>query len=118
MKADPAAPYFPIYFVGWALLAVFTWLWIHSRPTAEKKKLWWDRMSIMAAVFVGGFMCFALALSKQYIAIPICVGFAALIAYLNVRNTFYCESCGKRSSSSLHWFADSFHCPHCGHKLR
>ena len=118
MKADPAAPYFPFYFVGWALLALFTWLWIRSRPTAQEKKLWWDRMSIIGAVFVGGFLCFTLALWKQYFAIPICAGFITLIAYLNVRNTFYCGSCGKRASSSQNWFADSFHCPHCGHKLR
>ena len=114
MKPDPAAPYFPLYFIGWAFLAVFTWLWIRSRPTAQEKKLWSDRMSIIGAVFVGGFMCFALALWKQYFAIPIVAGVVTLIAYLNVRNTFYCESCGKRSSSSQNSFADSFHCPHCG----
>jgi hypothetical protein len=117
MKPDPAAPYIPLYFIGWAFLAIFIWLWIRSRPTPQEKKLWSDRMSIILGVFVTGFICFILMLWKQYSGIPIFVAFGALIVYLNVRNTFYCESCGKRSTSH-NWFTRSFHCPHCGHKLQ
>jgi predicted RNA-binding Zn-ribbon protein involved in translation (DUF1610 family) len=117
MNSGPAVSYFPLYFAGWAFLAIFSWLWIRSRPTPQEKKLWSDRMSIIAAVFVTGFICFVLVLWRQYAAIPIAAASGALIAYLNVRNTFYCDACGKRSTSHI-WFTRSVHCPHCGHKLR
>ena len=116
MKPDPAGQYFPFYLVGWAFLAIFTWLWIRSRPTPQEKKLWSDRMAIIVAVFVTGFMSFVLVSWRQYSSIPIFVAFGALITYLNIRNTRYCESCGRRVRS-LSWFTRSAHCPYCGNKL-
>ena len=73
-------------------------------------------VSIITGVFVIGFICFVLVWIWN-IAIRILVASGVLIAYLNVRNTFYCDSCGKRSTSH-NWFTRSFHCPHCGYKLR
>ena len=118
MKPDPAAQYFPFYCAGCAILALSSWLWVRSRPTPQEKKLWSDRTSIIGDVFVVGFMCFFLVLWRQYIAVPIFIAFGVFIAYLNIRNMFYCDSCGKRSTSSYGWSTRSFHCPHCGHKLR
>jgi hypothetical protein len=41
-------------------------------------------MSIIAAVFVTGFICFVLVLWRQYAAIPIFAASGALIAYLRL----------------------------------
>ena len=73
--------------------------------------------TVATAVFVTGFICFVLILWKQYFGIPIFLGVGIMITLLNLRNTFYCDACGKRTYSPR-WFSSSFHCPHCGHKLR
>jgi predicted RNA-binding Zn-ribbon protein involved in translation (DUF1610 family) len=116
MNSDPAAGYFPYYFVVWAMLAMFSWLWIRTRPTPREKKRWSDRFALLGGVFVTGFICFVLILWKQYAAIPIFLAAGALIGFLNLRNSFYCDDCGKRSQTRS--FSSSFYCPHCGHKLR
>ena len=116
MNPDPAAGYFPYYFAVWAMLAIFSWLWIRTRPTPCEKKRWSDRVTVLSSVFVTSFICFVLVLWKQYAAIPIFIAAGALIVFLNLRNSFYCDNCGKESQARS--FSSSFHCRHCGHKLR
>jgi predicted RNA-binding Zn-ribbon protein involved in translation (DUF1610 family) len=115
MNPDPAAGHFPYYFAVWAMLAVFSWLWIRTRPTPREKKRWSDRVTVLGSVFVTGFI-FVLILWKQYAAIPIFIAVGALIGFLNLRNNFYCDDCGKRSQARS--LSSSFYCPHCGHQLR
>lgn len=68
------------------------------------------------ALFVTGFGCVLLVMWNQVYGIPLFVGVGMAIVYLNIRNTYFC-SCGKRSLSQ-NWFSKSYHCPHCGEKLR
>jgi predicted RNA-binding Zn-ribbon protein involved in translation (DUF1610 family) len=116
MRIDPSTC-FPYYFVVWALLGVFSWLWVRSRPTPQEKKKWSDRSSMISGVFVTGFICFILILREQYFAIPFFLAVGIVIVVLNRRNTFYCDACGKYSFTR-NPFSSSFHCPHCGHRLR
>jgi hypothetical protein len=88
MKPDPAATYFPYYFVIWALLGISSWLWIRSRQTPQEKKKWFDRFCIVIGMFVTGFICFTLVLWKQYFGIPIFLAAGVAITILNLRNTF------------------------------
>lgn len=119
MKPDPAAVYFPYYFGVWALLGLVSYGLINSQPTAQEKKKWSDRLSVIMGIFVVGFACFVMILWKQYAGIPIAIAAGIGIGYLTLHCTFYCDSCGKRSQSQ-NWFSpqSEFHCPHCGHKLK
>ncbi len=113
MRHDPAAPYFPIYFIIWALLGLIGTLWIRSRPTPQEKKKWFDRFVIVMGIFIAGFTCFVAVLWKQYLIIPFVLVAGSVISILNIRNVRYCEECGKKSSSRT-----SSYCPHCGHYLK
>jgi predicted RNA-binding Zn-ribbon protein involved in translation (DUF1610 family) len=114
---DLTALCFVAYFIVWGILAVGSWLKIRSCPTPQEKKKWSDRLCVVVGIFVTASMCFFLVLWRQYIGIPIFVAAGVAITFLNLRGTLYCGSCGKRSSSQ-NWFSSSFHCPHCGHKLK
>ena len=85
----------------------------------KEKKIWFDRPNIAMGVFVVGFACFDSSLWKQYAIIPFFVGCGAVIAYLNLRFTFFCDKCGKKSTSQK-WFSPNaaYHCPNCGKQLR
>lgn len=117
IKEDPAAPCFLAYFIIGTILSVGSWLHIRSRPTPQGKKRWFDRWCIFNGIFVAGFMCLILVIWKHYVWIPLFLAAGLGITFLNLRHTYFCGSCGKRSESQK-WFSDTFHCPHCGTQLR
>jgi Na+/H+ antiporter NhaD/arsenite permease-like protein len=117
MKEDPTPPVFFVFFVIWAILAIGSWLHIRSRPTPQEKKKWSDRWCIIVGIFVIGSMCLISADWGQYMSIPLFLVAGIGIAFLSLRNTYYCTSCGKRSFSQ-NWFSKTFHCPHCGTQLK
>ena len=117
MKVDPAAPVFVAYFIVWAVLAIVSSLHIRSRQTPQEKKKWFDRWCLVSAAFATGSVCLILVLWKQYFGIPLFLAAGIGITILNLRNTFYCTSCGKRSRPQ-NWFANTFYCPHCGAQLK
>jgi hypothetical protein len=118
MKNDPAAGYFPIYFVIWVVIAIVSTLVVRTRKTASEKKKWSDRFSIIIGIFVTGFITFILILWKAYIGIPLFIAAGLIIGYANIKNAFYCDKCNKRSVNPRWFSSGSFYCPHCGHKLR
>ena len=119
MKENVTVPLLVFYFCGWVLIGLVSWVLIKSRSTPKEKKVWFDRMSVTMGIFVVGCMCLGAVLWKQYVIIPFFVGFGALTGYLNVRFTFFCDRCGKKSTSQ-NWFSPkaAFHCPNCGNQLR
>jgi len=117
MKTDPAAPYFPFYMIGLVSIGLASWLWIKTRSKPANKKKWFDVSAIVTGIYVGVFMSFILGLWDQFYLIPFPLLACVFIIYLNMRFTFFCDSCGKRSFSQS-WLSRVFHCPHCGHKLK
>lgn len=117
MKWDPATPYFPYFAVAWLLLGGGSWLWMRSRPTVEEKRRWHLRVMVGSNVIFGLFATLVFISWGQFGPMLIVLPFLALITYLNLRFTFFCDSCGKMSRSQ-EWFSSTYHCPHCGHKLR
>lgn len=114
MPNDPVAVYAPYFMVLWAVWCLGVWLWLRSRPTVEQKRLWHRRLNLGSGVLFGLFM---VVLSFQVPPVLIFLPFNGLITWLNLRFTFYCDACGKRSYSQQ-WFSSTYHCPNCGHKLR
>jgi FtsH-binding integral membrane protein len=117
MKPDPMAPYFPAFMVTWIALGIGSWVWIRSRPSADEKRFWHRRVTIGAGIVFGIFIAFTLQQWHQPFALLIFLPFLALITFLNLRYTFFCDACGKMSHSQQ-WFSSTYHCPRCGHKLR
>jgi Na+/H+ antiporter NhaD/arsenite permease-like protein len=117
MKETPSFLFYAAYVVVLSILAFGSWLQLRSRPTPQEKKKVHDRWAIITGVFVTGFMCLILGMWKSYFGIPLLLAGGLGITFLNLRNTFYCTSCGKRSESK-DWFFKIFHCPHCGTQLK
>jgi DNA-directed RNA polymerase subunit RPC12/RpoP len=118
MTRDITAVAFVCYVVLWVALAIGSWWMIRRQPTPQDKKRWSDRVALTAGVFVTGFICFFIILWKQYVVLPVFIAVGVLITFLNVRNTFYCDNCGKRSLSQKWFSSGPVHCPYCGHQLR
>jgi DNA-directed RNA polymerase subunit RPC12/RpoP len=105
---------FMIIFVG---LGLGSWFFIMRLPTTQAKKFWNDRISILMNVLFFGFLCTQFIPTGNYSFLVVTVPFLAVIAWQNVRNTYFCEKCGKRSYNS-EWLGNTYNCPNCGNKLR
>ena len=117
MKNDPDAILFIAFAIVWGILALGSTLHVRSRPTPQEKKKWFDRWAIAAGVIFIGVVILLLISWKQYLSIPVWMVLVAGIIFLTIRNTYFCSTCDKRSRSN-DWFGKSYHCPHCGHRLR
>jgi hypothetical protein len=117
MNDDPAAAYIPFFMVFWVGWNLGVWLWVRSRPTVEQKRLWHRRLTLASGGMFGLFLLLVFIGSGQFLPVLVFVPFLGLITWLNLRFTFYCDGCGKRSFSQQ-WFSSTYHCSHCGHKLR
>ena len=116
-SAKPPLVPFQTFMVVWIALGVGSWILIARLPSPEAKKRWSDRLSIIAGIIFFAFLCTQFASTKGSFALFIMGPALALITWLNVRNTYYCAKCGKRSLNS-NWLGSSYDCPSCGTKLR
>ena len=116
-SARPPLVPFQTFMVFWIALGVGSWILIARLPTPQAKKRWSDRLSIVASVIFFAFIYTQFASAKDAFPIFIMGPALALITWLNVRNTYYCEKCGKRSLDR-NWFGGTYCCPNCGNKLR
>jgi hypothetical protein len=107
----------PMFMVFWVALALGSWFLIGRLPTPQAKKLWSDRIAILAGILFFLFFTTQFATSKNSFSFFLFGPVIALITWLNVRNTYYCGQCGKRSLDR-NWFGGTYHCPYCGHKLK
>jgi hypothetical protein len=115
-RNDVTGALFLIYFVLWLLLGIGSTLYVRSRPTVALKRLWWRRSVIGFAVFVWLFIAAFAASSGQVFGALIFAPFMVLIAWLSIRSTYFCDSCGKRCRSA-NPIKKMAYCPYCGSKL-
>jgi hypothetical protein len=103
-------------------LGIGGWLIIFNRPSPQLKKMWSDRLAILGGFIIFDFtatICLSAPVRswRHFEPIFIIGIICALITWLNVRSTYYCDKCGKPSLNP-YWFANSaYHCPKCGNKL-
>ncbi len=116
-SAHPPLITFPVFMMGWLMLGVGSWCLIAWLPTAQAKKRWSDRLSIVAGIVFFSFLCSQFVNVKNQGQVFFFGAFIALITWLNVRNTYFCTECGKRSLDSK-WFSRTYSCPNCGAKLK
>ncbi len=101
----------------WAAIGVVSWLHIRSQKSAAEKKKWFDRYAWLMGALVAG-TGGALLLSRgSLIAAPVVLAIVGAMVFLRVRSSFFCNACGKFSSSH-NWFAREYRCPQCNNRLR
>jgi hypothetical protein len=116
-SARPPLVPFPMFMVFWIGLGVGSWILIARLPTPKAKKRWSDRLSIIAGIIFFAFLFTQFSPTKGSFGLFIMGPAIALITWLNVRNTYFCDKCGKRSLDR-NWFGDTYSCPHCGNKIK
>ena len=116
-SARPPLVPFPMFMVFWIGLGVGSWILIARLPTPKAKKRWSDRLSISAGIIFFAFLFTQFSPTKGSFVLFIMGPALALITWLNVRNTYFCDKCGKRGLAR-NWFGDTYYCPHCGNKLK
>ena len=108
---------FLIYFVLWLIIGGGGWLYVNTRPTPALRRIWWRRYSIGFAAFVILFMDLMIGASggvvPALVMLAVLAPFGALISWLNIRNTYFCDGCGKRTTSRNPFVRLAF-CPRCG----
>jgi predicted RNA-binding Zn-ribbon protein involved in translation (DUF1610 family) len=121
MRPVWAQPLVTIYFIPWLALAIGSWWLIRSQPDAASKTRWFRRSMIALIVLVlAAGAPFALASGDSFGAMTFFVMFvptAVFIAWFTIATTYFCSACGRRSRNR-NIFAHTFHCPHCGHRLK
>ena len=112
--------FFLIYVVLWAILGGGGYFYVKNQPTAALRRLWWKRYSIGFGIFVFLSMMEMTALNGQLgTALPfflIAAPFTVFIMWSNIRNKYFCDSCGKRRKENPFSIKRISHCPYCGER--
>jgi hypothetical protein len=110
------APYAPVFMIAWIALGIGGWIWISTRSSAAKKRLWQRRFAIGTGVVFGAFLTVTLLIGHQPFTLLIALPFLVLIMWLNIRFTDYCDNCNRMVYNQFWWRRIRF-CPHCGASL-
>jgi len=110
MKGHPE--FYP-WFVGIWIVLMILGFWFYFSKNIELKKRWFPIFMVGGGVLFVGFV---LLLSGQPMFLIIVIPGVTLITYLNIRNTKFCESCGRTVYNHM-WFSKIEYCAKCGAKL-
>lgn len=102
---------FPFFFVGWIALGLGSWLYIRSRPNAAAKRRAHQLLTVISGMIFTGFAIWMIP-PAAIIMVPAVV----LITWLNLRNTHFCDHCGKMVVAQP--FQRVAFCPRCGARLQ
>ena len=106
--------YFWIFFVFWAILGLGSFLFFQFYKNTKIKKKVLPVFVIFAGLIFMSFVVFMAGFS--YEVLWIMVPAIALISFLNIRNTKFCDNCGKMIYNN-NWFSKQEFCSKCGMKL-
>jgi hypothetical protein len=111
----PPERVFPIFFGVWIVLCLASWsFFFFNRNAALKRKV-----LPPFVVFVGIlFLAFTalMGLAREPFFFVVMFPAVAVISYLNIRNTQFCDACGRTVLSRNPFFRANF-CPKCGAAL-
>jgi DNA-directed RNA polymerase subunit RPC12/RpoP len=123
-SANPAQTALAVgYFVIWAIAGLGGWFYVNRRPTVPLRRLWWRRYVIGFGALVYAMMIVMLDANPQaprravVAASLVLLPFFALITWLNLRNTYFCQACGARTRNANFFSKPYTHCPKCGAKF-
>lgn len=123
-SANPAQTALAVgYFVIWTIAGIGGWIYVNRRPTIPLRRLWWKRYVIGFGALVYAMMVLMLAANPQAprkavaAASLVLLPLFALITWLNLRTTYFCQSCGARTRNSNFFGSRLTYCPKCGAKF-
>ena len=104
---------FPIFIGTWIVLGIISIAVFFLGKNAELKRKWWPPFVIGTAILFAVFVALmGFPLDTFYIMGPALI----LITFLNLRNTKFCNSCGK-TIMNQNFFVKPEFCSKCGEKL-
>jgi hypothetical protein len=104
---------FPIFFVVWVALGIAGFFLFYVSKNVQFKKRYFPWYVILAGVlFISFGLGTGLPLEMLYFMVPV----VALITFLNIRSTKFCDNCG-RTIINQAWFSKVEYCAKCGAKL-
>src|SRR5687767_6638119 len=104
------------FMVVWCLLGVGSFLFFHFNRNAALKRRVFPAFVVAVGLIFGGFVYFS-AGSQQPQVLYMLVPALLLISFLNIRQTRFCDSCGKTLYRQPIFSRPRF-CPHCGAELK
>jgi hypothetical protein len=99
-------------FVGYILCGLVVGPMVLHNKDAPFKRKWAPRLGIMIGIL---FILFLWGIPWQVMLFFV-IPSVALIAYINIRNTRYCDACGKMVYKHI-GLPKRGHCPKCGARL-
>jgi hypothetical protein len=103
---------FPLFFAVWIALAAGGFLFFTSNKDVALKKRWFPRLAFGA----GALFALVVFLMAPWPAALLFAPFIALITWMNIRMTRFCDACGRILINHQWWSKMNF-CPYCGSKL-
>ncbi len=104
---------FPIFFVVWIALGIAGSFLFYFSKNVQFKKRYFPWYIILAGVL---FISFGLVTGLPLVMLFFMVPAVALITFLNIRFTRFCDNCG-RTISTQGMFGKVEYCAKCGAKL-
>jgi hypothetical protein len=102
-----------IWFVSWVVVSLGATLYFRGNKHVELKR----RFYRWSGVACGTTFFFLIALSGMpWPGLLIFGAFVVLIIYLNIRNTTFCDACGRTVHNQM-WLGRIEYCAKCGAKL-
>ncbi len=110
MKND----YFQIFMVFWLTLGLVSFLFFHFNRNVKVKKIIFPVFVVIVGIIFGSFVGFMSDFSPQTLLFMIPA--VVVITILNIRNTQFCNNCGKTNYSKSAYSKPKF-CSSCGANL-
>lgn len=111
--ADRADRVFPFFMGTWLVLAVVSFLLFYRGGDADRKRRLFPPFTVGVAILFLGFVALMGWPPSMLVLMAPVVG---LITFLNLRNTQFCDSCGRVVPTR--GFSRPKYCPRCGAALR
>lgn len=109
------------FFATWAGLALGGIFLFYRGKDAAFKRRWWPRYVTLCGVILVAFMATLTSLAPKappaWTMLAFAAPFVALIVYLNIRGTKFCDGCGAMLMAGSLMFLRMNFCPRCGAPL-
>lgn len=106
--------YFQMFMIFWFVLGIISFLFFHFNKNVKLKRVIFPVFVIIVGIIFGSFVAFSSNFSPQTLVfmIPVII----VITFLSIRNTRFCDNCGKTNYSKSAYTA-SENCAKCEARL-
>jgi cytochrome bd-type quinol oxidase subunit 2 len=105
------------FFAVWMVLGIASWLLMRRAKSAAAKRVLYRKLVFVSAGVFLAFTCVFVAAGFPPQILFMVVPAVALIAFLNIRLTYFCPGCVRMIQNTTSPWSRLEFCPHCGAKL-